>query len=82
MASDLGLQRRSVTPASSRDASSLVSYEELPDETLLTRIARRDRAALEALYDRYGRRVFALAARMLNDRESSEEVTQDVFLSV
>ncbi len=59
-----------------------MSYEELPDETLLTRIARRDRAALEALYDRYGRRVFALAARMLNDRESSEEVTQDVFLSV
>ena len=28
------------------------------------------------------RRVFALAARILNDPNSSEEVTQDVFLSV
>ena len=82
MASMLDLRRRSDSWVSNRDAGSLVSYEELPDETLLTGIARRDRDALEALYARYGRRVFALAARMLNDREASEEVTQDVFLSV
>ncbi len=62
--------------------SDLVNYPDLPDEVLLSRIAQADRRALEALYDRYGRRVFALAARMLNDREASEEVTQDVFLSV
>ena len=59
-----------------------VNYSEQSDEVLITRIAQADRRALEALYDRYGRRVFALAARMLNDREASEEVTQDVFLSV
>lgn len=60
----------------------VMSYQEMPDEALLRGIAESDRAALEALYDRYGRRVFALAARMLNDPQASEEVTQDVFLSV
>ena len=59
-----------------------VIYPELSDAALLARISQSDRQALEALYDRYGRRVFALAARVLNDPEASEEVTQDVFLSV
>lgn len=34
------------------------------------------------LYDRYGKRVFGMAARLLNDTVSSEEVTQDVFMRV
>jgi RNA polymerase sigma-70 factor (ECF subfamily) len=59
-----------------------VNYETLTDEALLALIAVSDRHALAALYDRYGRRVFALAARMLGDSGASEEVTQDVFLSV
>lgn len=59
-----------------------VNYETLTDEALLALIAVSDRNALAALYERYGRRVFALAARMLGDPQSSEEVTQDVFLSV
>ncbi|MCH7733972.1 MAG: sigma-70 family RNA polymerase sigma factor [Chloroflexi bacterium] len=57
-------------------------YADMSDQILLAKIAESDRQALEALYDRYGRRVFALAARMLNDPQSSEEVTQDVFMSV
>jgi RNA polymerase sigma-70 factor (ECF subfamily) len=57
-------------------------YQELPDLALLELISGRNRDALAALYDRYGRRVFALAARILNDPVSSEEITQDVFLSV
>lgn len=59
-----------------------LNYETLTDEALLALIAVSDRHALAALYDRYGRRVFALAVRMLGDPQSSEEVTQDVFLSV
>jgi hypothetical protein len=57
-------------------------YADMSDEVLLAKIAAKDRLALGALYDRYGRRVFALSARMLNDPQSSEEVTQDVFMSV
>mgnify|MGYP003995379761 FL=1 len=59
-----------------------LNYEELEDLELLAKISEKDRQALAELYDRYGRRVFALAVRMLNDPVGSEEVTQDVFMSV
>ena len=59
-----------------------MNYTELSDLDLLDRITDSDTDALSALYDRYGRRVFALAARILNDPISSEEITQDVFLSI
>jgi RNA polymerase sigma-70 factor (ECF subfamily) len=54
----------------------------MSDLELLACMGRSDKDALAALYDRYGRRVFALAARILNDPSASEEVTQDVFLSI
>ena len=59
-----------------------MSYEDLEDLELVAKVQEGDRDALGALYDRYGRRVFALAARVLNDPVASEEVTQDVFMSV
>ena len=59
-----------------------MNYQRLEDLELLAKIGEQDRQALAALYDRYGRRVFALAVRMLNDPLGSEEVTQDVFMSV
>ena len=59
-----------------------LNYQGLEDLELLAKIGEQDRQALAALYDRYGRRVFALAVRMLNDPLGSEEVTQDVFMSV
>ncbi len=55
---------------------------EQSDLELLARISRSDVDALAALYDRYGRRVFALAVRILNDAATAEEITQDVFLSM
>ena len=59
-----------------------MNYQGLEDLELLAKISEQDRQALAALYDRYGRRVFALAVRMLNDPVGAEEVTQDVFMSV
>ena len=59
-----------------------LNYQDLEDLELLAKISEKDRDALATLYDRYGRRVFALAVRMLNDPVGSEEVTQDVFMSV
>jgi RNA polymerase sigma-70 factor, ECF subfamily len=38
-----------------------------------------DRAALGALYDRYGRKVFALAYGILKDRTDAEDILQEVF---
>ena len=66
----------------SSEQNAIISYQDLTDQELLAEIADQNRDALAALYDRYGRRVFGLAVRMLNDAVKSEEVTQDVFLRV
>ncbi len=51
----------------------------LRDDEVLALIALRDEHALGALYDRYGRLVYSVALRIIGDRLSAEEVTQDVF---
>jgi RNA polymerase sigma-70 factor (ECF subfamily) len=56
--------------------------DERSDAELLALVARREQLALAALYDRYGTRVFALAMRLLGDRQAAEEVAQDVFLRI
>jgi len=54
----------------------------MDDQALMSRMAAGDRAAAGDLYDRYGRQVYALALRMLQDGSAAEDVTQDVFLKV
>jgi RNA polymerase sigma-70 factor (ECF subfamily) len=49
------------------------------DDRLITGIASAQTEALGVLYDRYGRLVYSLAVRILNDEGLAEEVTQDVF---
>lgn len=50
------------------------------DEDLIRQVQRGEEAALTALYDRYAGNVFAVAIRILGDRELAEEVVQDTFL--
>ena len=52
------------------------------DEFLLQRVAARDPAALQVLYERHGSAVFSLAQYILRDAAVAEEVTQEVFLTV
>lgn len=52
------------------------------DILLVRHIARASSESLAKLYDRYGRLVYSLALRMLDDPAAAEEVTQDVFLQV
>jgi RNA polymerase sigma-70 factor (ECF subfamily) len=59
-----------------------VDYTGLRDEELMDRLAGRDLAAFEALYDRYGDLVYSVALRVVGDRHVAEDVTQDVFLRV
>ncbi len=49
---------------------------------LIRAIANGDQAALSTLYDATSRLVFGLALRVLNDRETAEEVMLDVFTQV
>ena len=52
------------------------------DSVLIERTASGDRAAFEALYQRYSRAVFGLALRRLGDRGRAEEAMQETFASV
>lgn len=52
------------------------------DEQILAALAQRDLNALEELYERYGKIAYSLAYRMVGDRGTAEDVTQDAFLSV
>ncbi|MBC8162423.1 MAG: sigma-70 family RNA polymerase sigma factor [Roseiflexaceae bacterium] len=55
---------------------------QLRDDELLALVVRRQEEALGALYDRYGRLVYAIALRITGDRQTTEEVVQDVFQNV
>lgn len=52
------------------------------DAVLLTMIASAHTEALGVLYERYGRLVFTVAIHVVGDRETAEEITQDVFMRV
>jgi len=54
----------------------------LRDEELLELVLRRQDTALGAIYDRYGRLIYTIALRITGDRETAEEVVQDVFQNV
>ncbi|AEJ42266.1 RNA polymerase, sigma-24 subunit, ECF subfamily [Alicyclobacillus acidocaldarius subsp. acidocaldarius Tc-4-1] len=55
---------------------------ELSDDMLLAAIARGQRDALEALYDRFERLVYSFAYRVTGDVSHAEEIVQDVFVKV
>jgi RNA polymerase sigma-70 factor (ECF subfamily) len=52
------------------------------DDRIVELLRRCDPAAVEQIYDRYGRLAFTLAFRVLNDSAAAEDVVQDAFLSV
>ncbi len=52
------------------------------DIALMQRIAARDQQALMELYETYGKAVYSLAYRVVNNSVLAEEVAQDTFLKV
>src|SRR3954451_17281979 len=52
------------------------------DSALVTRMQRRDPAALAELYDHYGRVTFSLILRVVRDTGIAEDLVQETFLRV
>lgn len=52
------------------------------DAELIAAIARQDRDAFHAFYERYGARVLSYVRRLARQRELAEDVVQEVFLAV
>jgi len=49
---------------------------------LLRRIAQRERAAFEALYDRYANILYASALKFVKEDADAQDVVQDVFIQI
>jgi RNA polymerase sigma-70 factor (ECF subfamily) len=52
------------------------------DEQLVRALTRGEAWAMTAIYERYGRVVFSLALKILNDHGAAEEAVQEVFVKV
>jgi RNA polymerase sigma-70 factor, ECF subfamily len=53
-----------------------------PDEQLLSRIAVGDAVAFNAIFDRYHRQIYNFISKQVGERESVEDLAQEVFLRV
>jgi RNA polymerase sigma-70 factor (ECF subfamily) len=56
--------------------------ERLGDEELMLLVERKDSDAFAVVYDRHGGPAYSLAYRIVGDRGTAEDVTQEAFLSV
>jgi RNA polymerase sigma-70 factor (ECF subfamily) len=55
---------------------------EATDRNLLERVTRGDTSGAGELFERYAPALLRFAARLLSDRNTAEEVTQEVFVKV
>ena len=56
--------------------------EQSTDIELLSAIRLKQMRGLDVLYDRYGRLVYSVSLRVLNNAEEAEDITQEVFLKL
>jgi RNA polymerase sigma-70 factor (ECF subfamily) len=54
----------------------------LTDDELFAAIARNDRAALGALYDRHAAIVLTVAHHVIGERQQAEDLLHDIFLEL
>jgi RNA polymerase sigma-70 factor (ECF subfamily) len=55
---------------------------DVADEVLMARVTRGDQQALGFLFQRYGRLLRSIAARILKDAAEAEDLVQDLFLFI
>ncbi len=78
----LSARIRRITGREDRTLTGATARRQQEDGALITAITRRQQEALGQLYERYQAVVYHLALKILNNRESAEEVVYDVFWQV
>ena len=74
---------RPEVPTPRPDHPGVAGLSSRSDEDLLELVAdRRDEAAFEEFYRRYGRAVYAAVVRRIGDRAGSEDIVQQAFANV
>jgi RNA polymerase sigma-70 factor, ECF subfamily len=63
-------------------AASMTATLSVDTNDLIARIANGDRAAFRSIYASAGPKLFAIALRMLRQREEAEEVLQEAFVRI
>jgi RNA polymerase sigma-70 factor (ECF subfamily) len=67
--------------AASKESASAVSEDD-DDLTLVRRAQQGDRKAFRALFDKYHRRVFAVALGVVKNPQDAHDIVQDAFIKV
>ncbi len=60
----------------------MADLRNLADEEMMPLVQAGDPRAFELLYDRHGGAAFSLAYRMVGNRTSAEDITQEAFLAI
>lgn len=60
----------------------ITNAENLSDRQLLVLLSHRREEALKELYSRYWNRLYVQARKVLNDKNASEDVVQEVFIDL
>jgi RNA polymerase sigma-70 factor, ECF subfamily len=71
-----------VTAACARLAPLPSVRRDMPDATLIARIATGDRLAMHALFARHKTRIYRFILRLIGDAASADDLTSEVFLAV
>src|SRR5215468_7308898 len=69
------------TAACPRFARLPSARRDMPDATLIARIATGDRLAMHALFARHKTRVYRFILRLVGDAASADDLTSEVFLA-
>ena len=56
------------------------SYDSSSEESLLLEAKKGDRAAFDVLYNKYKRPILNFVYRLIGNKETAEEVTQEMFI--
>jgi len=60
----------------------LTTYKHTSEEALVAALQRKDKSALEYLYDHYSAALLGVVSRIIKKEELAEEILQDVFLKI